>query len=32
VLKEANRNTPPPRAAQLRARAATRAEAVTQPA
>jgi hypothetical protein len=33
VLKEANRNTPPPRAAQLRARAAAAAaEALPQPA
>jgi hypothetical protein len=32
VLKEANRNTPPPRAAQLRARAAATAEALPQPA
>jgi hypothetical protein len=32
VLKEANRNTPPPRAAQLRARAAAAAQALPQPA
>jgi hypothetical protein len=32
VLKEANRNTPPPRAAQLRARAAAAAPALPQPA
>jgi len=32
VLKEANRNTPPPRAAQLRARAAAEAQALPQPA
>ena len=32
VLKEANRNTPPPRAAKLRARAAAEAQALPQPA
>ena len=32
VLKDANRNTPPPRAAQLRARAAEAAHALPQPA
>jgi hypothetical protein len=32
VLKETNRNTPPPRAAQVRARAAAAPEALPQPA
>src|SRR5512142_1410373 len=32
VLKETNRHTPPPRAAQLRARAAAAAQALPQPA